>query len=69
MTEEQATSAVANAIYPSAHWENENLAWIECPGIELHSNQNGKKDCRLTINDGLPPTPYIAVTVLVLTLL
>lgn len=56
MTEEQATSAVANAIYPSAHWENENLAWIECPGIELHSNQNGKKDCRLTINDGLPPT-------------
>jgi hypothetical protein len=56
MTEEQATEAVARAMFPSAEWENPNLAWVECPGIDLHTNSNGKRDCRLTINDGMAPT-------------
>lgn len=58
MTEEQAATAVARALYPSAEWENDSLAYIQCPGISQHTGDNGRRDCRLTLNDGMPPTIF-----------
>jgi|688.fasta_scaffold51938_6 hypothetical protein len=58
MTEDEATTAVARAMFPSADWQDEHLAYVQCPGIELHTGSNGRKDCRLTINDGRPPTLF-----------
>lgn len=58
MTEEQATVAVARAMFPFAEWQDEYLALVQCPGIDLHTGSNGRKDCRLTINDGRPPTLF-----------
>jgi hypothetical protein len=58
MNEAQIVEAVARVLFPLAEWQSPNLAWVQCPGIEQHSTSNGKKDCRLTINDGLPPTLY-----------
>jgi len=56
MTEEQITGGVARSIFPQAVWENPQTAWVQCPGQELHTGDNGSKDCRLTINDGMAPT-------------
>ena len=58
MNEAQVTEAVARVLFPLAEWQSANLAWVQCPGIDLHSTSNGKKDCRLTINDDLPPTLF-----------
>lgn len=58
MTEEQAAKAVAAGMFPSADWQNENLAFIECPGISEHTTSNGRRDCRVTINDGMVPTVF-----------
>lgn len=58
MTEEEATTAVARAMFSSGDWQDEHLAYVQCPGIELHTGSNGRKDCRLTINDGRPPTLF-----------
>lgn len=58
MNEEQAARGTAFALFPRAEWETETLAYIPCPGIGLHTTSNGRKDCRLTLNDGLPPTIY-----------
>lgn len=58
MTEEEATTAVARAMFASGDWQDEHLAYVQCPGIELHTGDNGRKDCRLTINDGRPPTLF-----------
>lgn len=58
MTEEEATTAVARGMFSSADWDGEHLAFVQCPGIELHTGSNGRKDCRLTINDGRPPTLF-----------
>jgi hypothetical protein len=58
MNEEQATRAVAAGMFPRAEWETETLAYVPCPGASLHTTSNGRKDCRLTINDGMPPTIY-----------
>jgi hypothetical protein len=43
----------AEALFPSMAWENETTGFVECPGIGCHSSQNGRKDCRVTI-DGVP---------------
>lgn len=58
MNEAQITEAVARVLFPLAEWESPNLAWVQCPGIDLHTNSNGKRDCRLTINDGIVPTLF-----------
>jgi len=58
MNEAQITEAIARVMFPVAEWQSPNLAWVQCPGIDLHSTSNGKKDCRLTINDDLPPTLF-----------
>ena len=58
MTEEQATIAVVRAMYPQAEWIDEHLAYVTCPGVGLHTTDNGRKDCRITINDGRPPTIF-----------
>ena len=58
MTEDEATTAVARAMFPSGDWQDEHLAFVQCPGIDLHSGDNGRKDCRVTINDGRPPTLF-----------
>jgi len=58
MNEEQITEAVARVLFPHAIWETQQLAWIQCPGQDHHTGSNGKKDCRLTINDGIPPTLF-----------
>lgn len=58
MTEEEATTAVARGMFPSADWDGDHLAFVQCPGIDLHTGSNGRKDCRLTINDGRPPTLF-----------
>lgn len=58
MNEEQAARGIAFAMFPGAQWETETLAYIPCPGVTLHTTSNGRKDCRLTLNDGLPPTIY-----------
>jgi len=58
MNEAQITEAIARVMFSAAEWQSPNLAWVQCPGIDLHSTSNGKKDCRLTINDELPPTLF-----------
>lgn len=45
-------------MFSSGDWQDEHLAYVQCPGIELHTGSNGRKDCRLTINDGRPPTLF-----------
>ena len=58
MTEEQATTAVVRGLYPTADWQDEHFAYVPCPGINEHTTDNGRRDCRITINDGLPPTIF-----------
>ena len=58
MNEAQITEAVARVLFPHAIWETAELAWVQCPGQHLHTGSNGRKDCRLTINDGIAPTLY-----------
>ena len=45
-------------MFPAADWENETLAYVQCPGLDLHTSPNGRKDCRITINDGKVPTVF-----------
>lgn len=45
-------------MFPAATWEDETLAWVQCPGADMHTSPNGRKDCRLTINDGKVPTLF-----------
>jgi len=45
-------------MFPAADWQDETLAWVQCPGVELHTSPNGRKDCRITINDGKVPTVF-----------
>jgi hypothetical protein len=45
-------------MFPAADWQSETLAWVQCPGAELHTSPNGRKDCRVTINDGKVPTVF-----------
>lgn len=45
-------------MFPAADWQDETLAWVQCPGAELHTSPNRRKDCRVTINDGQVPTVY-----------
>ena len=58
MNEAQITEAVARVLFPDAVWETSELAWVQCPGQHLHTGSDGRKDCRLTINDGIAPTLY-----------
>jgi len=58
MTEQQITEGVSRAMFPEAQWESPNLAYVKCPGQSLHTSSNGRRDCRLTINDGMVPTLY-----------
>lgn len=43
-------------MFSAATWETPQLGFVACPGISHHTTQNGRKDCRITINDGRPPT-------------
>lgn len=56
MTEEQAAEAVVRALYPHAEWISKFESFIPCPGIDLHTKPNNKRECRITINDGKVPT-------------
>jgi hypothetical protein len=46
---------IASSLF-SIEWETPQLGWIECPGIEQHTGRNNPADCRITIDDGRPPT-------------
>ena len=58
MTEEQITQAVARQMFPQTDWESETLGYLTCPGVQLHTTSDGRKDCRITINDGIAPTVH-----------
>ena len=32
------------------------MGWMQCPGQHLHTGPNKPADCRITVDDGLPPT-------------
>jgi len=58
MNEEQVVEFVARNLFPLAEWDAPTIAWVQCPGQEMHTGSNGKRDCRLTINDGKVPTLF-----------
>jgi len=37
-------------------WETPQLGWMECPGLSQHTGKNNPADCRITLDDGRPPT-------------
>ena len=39
-------------------WETPQLGWLECPGIGRHTGKNHTADCRITLDDGKPPTIF-----------
>jgi putative DNA primase/helicase len=39
-------------------WETPQLGWLECPGIGRHTGKNHSADCRITLDDGKPPTIF-----------
>lgn len=39
-------------------WETPTLGWLDCPGKHLHTKHNGVCDCRITLDDGRPPTIF-----------
>jgi len=39
-------------------WETPQLGWLECPGIGKHTGKNHSADCRITLDDGKPPTIF-----------
>lgn len=39
-------------------WETPQLGWLECPGIARHTGKNHTADCRITLDDGKPPTIF-----------
>ena len=42
----------------SIDWETPQLGWLECPGIGKHTGKNHTADCRITLDDGKPPTIF-----------
>jgi hypothetical protein len=58
MTEDQITVAVAAKMFPSIQWETQEKGYLTCPGLHLHTSSDGRRDCRITINDGMVPTIY-----------
>ena len=49
--------AVAENVFPGAiDWGEGASGFMQCPGIHLHTNSNQKKDCRIILGDGRPPT-------------
>jgi len=58
MTEEQITLAVAAKMFPSIDWETPEKGYMPCPGLHLHTSSDGRRDCRITVNDGMVPTIF-----------
>jgi hypothetical protein len=58
MTEEQITLAVAAKMFPSIDWETPEKGYLPCPGLHLHTSSDGRRDCRITVNDGMVPTIF-----------
>src|SRR5262249_45863269 len=44
---------MAERIVGRVDWQNEVSGFCTCPGEALHTSQNGKKDCRVSV-DGAP---------------
>jgi len=44
---------VAASIVGAVDWQTEVSGFCRCPGESLHTHQNGKKDCRISV-DGAP---------------
>jgi hypothetical protein len=40
---------IAEELFGACDWRNESTAFIVCPGVDLHTTGNGRKDCRLTV--------------------
>lgn len=58
MTEEQITLAVAAKMFPSIDWETPEKGYMPCPGLQMHTSSDGRRDCRITVNDGMVPTIF-----------
>lgn len=50
MTVHQTRQSVAEAILGRIQWKDTTTGFCRCPGIDLHSNSNGKRDCIVRIN-------------------
>jgi hypothetical protein len=44
---------IAEGLLGEIRWETDNLGFCECPGVHKHTQGNGARDCRVTL-DGAP---------------
>ena len=50
---------VADALFCNQiKWETKDLGFMTCPGHHKHTSPNNPKDCRITIDQGRPPTVH-----------
>lgn len=45
--------AIAESLLGEIDWREPDLGFCRCPGADLHSNRDGRRDCRVTL-DGAP---------------
>ncbi len=45
--------AIAESVLGEIDWREPDLGYCRCPGADLHSNRDGRRDCRVTL-DGAP---------------
>jgi hypothetical protein len=46
--------AIAHASLGEVDWLNDSIGYLSCPGVHLHTTQNGKRDCRIILFPGVP---------------
>ena len=46
---------VADSLFP-IEWESSEEGFMQCPGINKHTGENGKRDCKAYLGGGKPPT-------------
>ncbi len=44
---------IAQTILGEIDWQDLNVGFLQCPGMDLHSNPSNKRECRVTL-DGAP---------------
>lgn len=47
---------ISESVVGAIDWQNSDFGYCRCPGSDLHTNQDGKRDCRVTLDQ--VPTIY-----------